>query len=161
MDRVIIEDHYGQKAEDILSYGADVFAIGDDWLGRFDHLEKLCKVVYLPRTPGISSTRLRGVKYSPLRIGIIGCGRIAGRFLREAAYVKDVSVTAFYHPHADGSVSAAAFRETHPDIPLCRTEEKLFDRCDAVYVASPHGTHAGYTDDFPLPQRADRRGAGH
>ena len=54
VDEVILEDHYGQKAEDILRFHADILAMGDDWLGKFDPLQELCEVVYLPRTPNIS-----------------------------------------------------------------------------------------------------------
>ena len=146
-DQVIIEDHYGQKAEDIAAYGADVFAIGDDWLGKFDHLQDLCEVVYLPRTPGISSTELRGGELETLRIGLIGCGRIARRFLREAAFVRDVQISCFYHPRPDRSGSVASFRAEHPEIPLVRTPEKLFDQADAVYIASPHETHYEYAKE--------------
>ena len=145
VDQVIIEDHFGQKAEDILRYRADIFAIGDDWLGKFDHLEELCEVIYLPRTPGISSTKLRAQRYSPLRIGLIGCGRIAERFLQEAAYVQDVQISSFYHPQPDSSASVLSFRSRHPGISLSRTPEKLFDQVDAVYVAAPHDSHAAYT----------------
>ena len=145
-DEVIIEDHFGQKVEDIEKYGADIFAIGDDWLGKFDYLESYCEVVYLPRTNGISSTLLRGTKYRPLRVGIIGCGRITERFLKEAAFVQDVQAAGFYHPAPDRSESVRRFRERHPDIKLSRTPEKLFDQVDAVYVASPHGTHAAYAE---------------
>ena len=59
VDHVIVEDHYGQKVEDIARYHADVFAIGDDWLGKFDGLSRFCEVVYLPRTPEISSSQIK------------------------------------------------------------------------------------------------------
>ena len=144
VDEVIVEDHFGQKIEDIERYHVDVFAIGDDWLGKFDYLKDYCEVVYLPRTPGISSTSLRLSDGSPLRIGIIGCGRITERFLRESAFVREVQVTDFYHPNPDSSESVHAFRNRHPEMNLSRTLEKLFDRVNAVYIASPHGTHADY-----------------
>ena len=54
-DEVIVEDHVGQKVEDIQKYGVDIFAIGSDWVGYFDYLKEFCEVVYLPRTEGISS----------------------------------------------------------------------------------------------------------
>ena len=145
VDQVIIEDHFGQKVEDIARYHADIFAIGDDWLGKFDHLNKLCHVVYLPRTPGVSSSLLRAQRYSTLRLGVIGCGRIVERFLQEAFHVHDIRVVSFFHPRPDSSASAAAFRQRHPDITLSRTPEKLFDQVDAVYVAAPHSSHARYT----------------
>ena len=58
-DEVIIEEYEGQKINDIQRYGVDIFAIGSDWLGKFDYLNDYCKVVYLDRTKGVSSTQLR------------------------------------------------------------------------------------------------------
>ena len=58
-DQIIIEDYVGQKIDDIQKYDVDIFAIGSDWEGKFDYLNEFCKVVYLPRTEGISSTMLR------------------------------------------------------------------------------------------------------
>ncbi len=57
VDAVIVEATWEQKAADIAAHGIDVFCIGDDWAGRFDDLP--CEVVYLPRTPEISSTLIR------------------------------------------------------------------------------------------------------
>lgn len=54
-DRIVIEEYQGQKIDDIQKYGADIFAIGSDWTGKFDYLREYCEVVYLPRTEGISS----------------------------------------------------------------------------------------------------------
>ncbi len=51
-----------QMREDIRHFNADIFIMGDDWTGEFDYLSEICKVRYLPRTPGISSTRLRKLK---------------------------------------------------------------------------------------------------
>ncbi|MBQ6012505.1 MAG: adenylyltransferase/cytidyltransferase family protein, partial [Firmicutes bacterium] len=121
VDQVIIEDHYGQKVEDIARFGVDIFAIGDDWLGKFDHLSSLCRVVYLKRTPNISSTELRCGSLPFLRLGMIGCGRIAGRFMQEAGYVRDVQVTSLYHPSPDTSATVQRFREKHTGIGLART----------------------------------------
>ena len=60
VDEVIAEEHWDQKADDIRRTGADVLAMGDDWEGRFDHLSDLCKVMYLPRTEGVSTTIIKG-----------------------------------------------------------------------------------------------------
>ena len=78
-DEIIIEDHVGQKVEDIQKYGIDIFTVGSDWAGQFDHLREYCEVVYLERTKGISSTMLRGKRFGIIRLGIIGSGRIADR----------------------------------------------------------------------------------
>lgn len=59
VDEVIPEDTWEQKADDIRTHRVDVFVMGDDWAGRFDELQPLCEVVYLPRTEGISTTQIR------------------------------------------------------------------------------------------------------
>ena len=61
-DEVIIEEYEGQKINDIQKHHVDIFAIGSDWLGKFDYLKDYCEVVYLERTKGISSTQLRNEK---------------------------------------------------------------------------------------------------
>ena len=57
----MIEEYRGQKIDDIQKYGVDVFAIGSDWEGYFDYLNEFCKVIYLPRTQGASSTLVLAV----------------------------------------------------------------------------------------------------
>lgn len=59
VDMVIPENNWEQKVEDIQKYNVDIFSIGDDWQGKFDFLKNHCKVVYLERTDGISSTQLK------------------------------------------------------------------------------------------------------
>lgn len=59
VDLVIPENTWDQKKEDILTYKADIFVMGDDWMGRFDELKQYCEVVYLPRTDGISTTKIK------------------------------------------------------------------------------------------------------
>lgn len=59
VDIVIPEDNWEQKKEDIIKYGVDIFVMGDDWEGKFDSLNELCDVVYLPRTPDVSSSGLK------------------------------------------------------------------------------------------------------
>ena len=59
VDLVIPETSWEQKARDIKEHDVDIFAIGEDWAGKFDDLQELCEVVYLPRTDGISSTEIK------------------------------------------------------------------------------------------------------
>jgi glycerol-3-phosphate cytidylyltransferase len=59
VDLVIPENNWGQKRTDIHDYNVDVFVIGDDWKGKFDYLKEYCEVVYLPRTPEISTTQIK------------------------------------------------------------------------------------------------------
>ena len=66
VDLVVPEQTWGQKTEDIARYGIDVFVMGDDWDGEFDdQLKGLCEVVYLPRTPEVSTTQIK----SDMRLG--------------------------------------------------------------------------------------------
>lgn len=64
VDLVIPENTWEQKVEDIRQYNADIFVMGDDWKGKFDYLSSVCEVVYLPRTPDISSTEVRKYLFS-------------------------------------------------------------------------------------------------
>lgn len=59
VDKVIAETCWEQKRQDVINHKIDIFVMGDDWKGKFDFLSDLCKVVYLPRTSGISSTDLK------------------------------------------------------------------------------------------------------
>lgn len=59
VDEVIPEESWEQKIEDIISHKVDTFVMGDDWKGHFDFLKEYCNVVYLPRTVGISSSKIK------------------------------------------------------------------------------------------------------
>ena len=59
VDLVIPENSWDQKVEDIKIYHADTFVIGDDWKGKFDFLKESCEVVYLERTPEVSTTQIK------------------------------------------------------------------------------------------------------
>ena len=140
-DEVVIEDYVGQKIDDIQRYGVDIFAIGSDWEGKFDYLREYCQVVYLPRTEGISSTMLREESQTIYRIGVIGSGRIANRFVPETKVVNGALVTAVLDPDAE---RAAAFADKH-GIKACTDFDTFISDLDIVYVASPHPTHYDYT----------------
>lgn len=139
-DEIIIEEYEGQKVQDIQQHGVDVFAIGSDWLGRFDYLEDYCKVVYLERTKGISSTQLRD-EAGVIRVGVVGAGRIAARFVAEARYVSGVSVEAVYSRTLD---KAAEFARQHELAAAPPDYDQLLTQVDAVYIATPHETHYDY-----------------
>lgn len=61
VDEVFPEESWDQKRSDIVKFKADIFAIGDDWVGKFDFLGDLCQVLYLPRTEEVSSTNIRSI----------------------------------------------------------------------------------------------------
>lgn len=137
-DRIIVEEYMGQKAEDIHRYDVDIFAIGSDWEGEFDYLNKYCEVVYLERTKGISSTELRDSENGLLRIGVAGAGRIADRFIREAIFVSGVEVTSVYGRNLE---RIDAFAVTHSLAARTTDYDEFLSGVDAVYVATPHLSH--------------------
>jgi len=59
VDLVIPENNWEQKVSDVQEYHVDTFVMGDDWVGKFDFLKEYCDVVYLPRTEGISTTKIK------------------------------------------------------------------------------------------------------
>jgi glycerol-3-phosphate cytidylyltransferase len=66
VDYIFPETCWEQKANDIVTFDAKVFVMGDDWRGHFDHLKSICEVLYLPRTPEISSTLIRNDFHMPV-----------------------------------------------------------------------------------------------
>ncbi len=140
-DQIIIEDYVGQKIDDIQKYDVDIFAIGSDWEGKFDYLKEFCEVVYLPRTEGISSTMLRDVSTQNVKVGIIGCGRVARRFPDEAYVVSGVDVIAAYDINAE---IAESLSNKCPQIKAFSNLNDFYHAIDAVYIATPHLTHYDY-----------------
>ncbi|PKR86193.1 glycerol-3-phosphate cytidylyltransferase [Heyndrickxia camelliae] len=59
VDEVIPENNWDQKISDVVNHNVDIFVMGDDWKGKFDFLKDYCEVVYLPRTVGISTTKIK------------------------------------------------------------------------------------------------------
>lgn len=139
-DEIIVEESQGQKFRDIQKYDIDIFTVGSDWVGKFDYLKEYCQVIYLDRTNNISSTMLRTQKTSIQRIGIVGTGRIANRFVPEAALVSGVNVQSVYNPHMK---SAEAFADRW-GIDAYEDIEEFFGSSDIIYIASPHETHYEY-----------------
>ena len=139
-DEVIIEDYIGQKIDDIQKYDVDIFAIGSDWEGKFDYLNEYCKVVYLPRTEGISSTKLRAESQDTYKIGVIGSGRIANRFVPETKVVNGAEVVAVLNTCKE---EAEAFAQKH-GLEGYTDFDSFIGKVDVVYIASPHLTHYDY-----------------
>lgn len=139
-DEIIIEEYYGQKLIDIQKHEIDVFAIGSDWLGHFDYLKEYCEVVYLPRTKDISSTELRN-KTHFLKIGIIGTGNIARRFLLESKYVNNVEVTSVFGRNFE---KTKQFARRHEIRYSRETFDEFANDVDAIYIATPHDSHYFY-----------------
>ncbi|MDE6567440.1 MAG: Gfo/Idh/MocA family oxidoreductase [Lachnospiraceae bacterium] len=140
VDEVIVEESLGQKINDVQKYHIDIFTVGSDWVGLFDYMSDYCKVVYLDRTKNISSTMLREQNKRIQKIGIIGSGRIANRFVPESKLVSGVSAQAVYNPHKE---SAGRFAEKW-EIDAYDDLNAFLRDVDVVYVASPHETHYEY-----------------
>ncbi|MDE7019121.1 MAG: Gfo/Idh/MocA family oxidoreductase, partial [Lachnospiraceae bacterium] len=139
-DEIIIEESQGQKFRDIKKYQIDIFTVGSDWVGHFDYLKDYCKVVYLDRTKNVSSTMLRTQSKRIQRIGIIGTGRIAERFIPEAKLVSGINTQGVYNPHMESAVRFAEKWKIDP----YKDIEGFYGAVDAVYIATPHETHYEY-----------------
>lgn len=139
-DQIVIEEYRGQKIDDILKYNVDIFAIGSDWVGYFDYLKEFCDVVYLPRTEGISSTQLR-MERPIVRLGIVGTGGIAGRFVPESESVNNAMITSAYNPDKQNN---RLFCAKYGIDDVAESFDELLNNCDSVYVASPYYTHYDY-----------------
>lgn len=139
-DEIIVEESQGQKVQDVKKYQIDIFTVGSDWTGSFDYMGDYCQVVYLERTKNISSTMLRTQNKRIQRIGLIGTGRIAGRFIVEVKLVSGISAQGVYNPHWE---SAKRFAERW-EIDAYKSIEEFYEAVDAVYIASPHETHYDY-----------------
>ncbi len=139
-DEVIIEESVGQKISDVQKYHIDIFAIGSDWMGTFDYISDYCQVIYLERTKNISSTMLREQNWHIQKVGIIGTGRIANRFVPESKQVSGIDVQKVYNPNR---TSAEKFAQKW-EIDFYDDIEEFYRGIDSVYIASPHHTHYEY-----------------
>lgn len=140
-DEVFVEEYEGQKIEDLQRYKIDKFVIGDDWLGKYDYLKEWCEVVYLPRTKGVSSTMIRNDAAHVLRGGIVGCGRIANRFMVESRFVSGITFDCVCNPElklAEEFAAKHSLKAAYDDF------DKMLAEVDVVYVSTPHLYHAEY-----------------
>jgi len=119
-DEIIVEEYEGQKIDDIRRLGVDIFTVGSDWEGYFDYLNEYCKVVYLPRTEGVSSSEIRAEQRT-LRLGIYGTGRVAEKYESECSFVNGITCVG----RCDND---AGYKD-------------LLEKCDAVYIQSHPRDH--------------------
>lgn len=136
-DEVIVEEYEGQKIDDIQRFNVDIFAIGSDWEGKFDYLNEYCKVVYLPRTLGISSSELRAQKRE-LRMGFV-CEeeeRILRKFIDESELVNGISVSGVC------TTSIQLAQQVAGKVPfVTKRFDQLINNCDAIYILSHPSLH--------------------
>ena len=135
-DKIIIEEYEGQKIDDIKRYGVDIFTVGSDWEGYFDYLNEYCKVVYLPRTQGVSSSEIRAEEGS-LKLGMLGYSSFLNKVYKESQYVNAVDITALC------SSDFTKLEDVRENIPLATNKfEEMLEGVDAVYIHSHPSLHA-------------------
>lgn len=137
-DEVIVEYRNWQKISDIKKYDIDIFWIGSDWEWKFDYLNEYCNVIYLPRTPWVSSTQIRNAWNGIINIWVIWSWRIAHRFVNESKYVSWVNILWVCSRTEE---SADRFKNEH-NLQFSSIDiEDTIKRVDAVYIATPHHLH--------------------
>lgn len=136
-DEIIVEEYEGQKIDDIRRLGVDIFTVGSDWEGHFDYLNEYCKVVYLPRTEGVSSSEVRAEKRK-IHIGLVGTAVFRTKFINESKYVNGVDVVGVYasHPGDEPEVRSLFYTDDY---------DELLSKVDAVYIISKPENHYKHT----------------
>ena len=136
-DEIIIEEYEGQKIDDILRFGVDIFTVGSDWVGKFDYLNEYCEVVYLPRTTGISSSDIRSCKRQ-IRLGFVGDyeTRILKKFYNECKYVNGLEVSGIC-----SMTKTIADEMEAPGLYVTDSFNDLLDRSDALFILSHPDLH--------------------
>lgn len=134
-DEIIIEEYEGQKIDDILKYDIDIFTVGSDWKGKFDYLKEYCEVVYLDRTEGVSSSKIRNDGAS-IKIGLVGESQSLNKILKESAYVNGIIVNAIYTENVNKLVG-----DIQNISMISNDYDKMLDSVDAVYVRSAPARH--------------------
>lgn len=136
-DEIIVEEYEGQKIDDIKRFDVDIFTVGSDWVGRFDYLNEYCKVVYLDRTQGISSSELRA-EARILRLGLVGDSNLVVKHLCESGFVNGIEVAGVF------TRDASIRRQVEALGVACRDSfEEVLHSCDALYIVSHPSEHYG------------------
>ena len=136
-DEIIIEEYEGQKIDDILKYDIDIFTVGSDWSGQFDYLNKYCKVVYLERTEGISSSIMRSSQQR-IKIGIVGGfeTRALRKYYNECNYVNGIELVGICAEHG---LNEPYFN--NENMLVTSDYDELLKHCDGIYILSHPKEH--------------------
>ena len=134
-DEIIIEEYEGQKIDDIKRLNVDIFTVGSDWKGKFDYLNAYCKVVYLDRTSGVSSTEIRS-EQQVVRLGLVGESPILNKIERESQYVNGLESGKVFTLN-DAYLSDNLKRSAQQ----AASYQDLLDDSDALYVISAPEKH--------------------
>ncbi len=134
-DEIIVEEYEGQKIDDIKRLNIDIFTVGSDWIGKFDYLNDYCKVVYLDRTDGISSSSLRN-NLNQLSIGLVGESNIINKFVSECSFINGISISGIYTLDRNWMDERILDSDS-----IVGSYDELLERSDAVYIASHPSMH--------------------
>lgn len=142
-DQIIIEEYEGQKIDDINRFGIDIFAIGSDWQGKFDYLSEFCKVVYLERTKGISSTKIRS-KNNHLKLGLVGKAKRLWKVANEAVSINGIDIVGTSDSGCDSRLNKLdnySFEELIEKVDAVFIESDVNNRYEQIKYALKRGKH--------------------
>lgn len=149
-DEIVVEEYFGQKIDDIKKFNIDIFTVGDDWVGHFDYLSEYCKVVYLPRTKGISSTQLRNS--NSVRIGIVGNEKILDRLLAEMQFVSGLEIVGIFIPESKTENELYKSQKAKT-LEHFQNFSEMLEQVDAIYLDNPLKERAVYIKQAILEKK--------
>lgn len=134
-DEIIVEEYEGQKIDDIKRYDIDIFTVGSDWVGKFDYLNEYCKVIYLERTKGISSSEIRSER-TKISLGLVGDDEYLLRVYNESRYINSIGKVALCREN--GKNLPRDFRNIEY---ITDNYQEFLSQVDAVYIHSFPDNH--------------------
>ena len=134
-DEIIIEEYEGQKIDDIRRYNVDIFTVGSDWKGKFDYLNEYCKVVYLDRTQGVSSSEIRAEKRK-VKFGLVGETSVISKFANECEAVNGIELAGVCTRNQTLFDDIKNFSGV-----ITENYDSLLEKVDAVYLFSEPSVH--------------------
>ncbi len=138
-DLIIVEEYEGQKIDDIKRYNVDIFAIGSDWKGKFDYLNDYCKVVYLERTHGVSSSQIRA--NNKIMLSYVGDNNVLCKYYNESDYVNGIEKKYIFTNNKNFIQSKLS------GITFCDSKDSLIEQSDAIYVLGNVSNHYEFIKD--------------
>ena len=136
-DMIIVEEYDGQKIDDIKKYNVDIFTVGSDWRGKFDYLNKYCKVTYLERTQGVSSSEIRAEKRAT-NLGLIGDSyNYFQKIIKENNSVNGLNIIGIYSEKPSSA-------NTDIGIKKYKSYDSILKEVDAVYIKTSYDKRYDY-----------------
>ena len=140
-DEIIVEEYLGQKIGDLIKYDIDAFVIGDDWKGKFDHLSRYCEMIYLERTKGISSSKIRQDHFNQYTIGIVADVDDDNDIIKESELVNGFEVKNVF---CEDENVLDKFQEKYHVENVSSSYEEMLDSSDIIYVRCRIGKRFDY-----------------